>query len=248
MSTFDGAAFVAVHNGDVGPIGLVGSGEFTPATEAVDAALLEGRTPRVVFLPTAAAPDGAERTAYWVQLGCDHYRRLGVEAVPLMVLSRHDADDPDLAAEVEGAGLVYLSGGNPTFLATTLVGTRVAAAIRNAWLRGSAIAGCSAGAIALTESVPDIRNRRGDSVPGLGLVPGMSVIPHFDQIEQWMPGAIQWAIANTPPGVHLIGIDEDTAIVGGPGEWRVMGRGSAWVLETPGKPVDYGDGAVLSFT
>lgn len=229
-----------------GPIGLVGSGEFTAAMDAVDAALLEGRSPRVVFLPTAAAPEGEDRTAYWVRLGREHFRRLGVEAVPLMVLSRGDADDPDLAEQLAGAGLVYLSGGNPTFLAATIVGTRVGAAIRDTWLRGGAIAGCSAGAIALTESVPDIRNRRGESVPGLGLVPGMSVIPHFDRIEQWMPGAIQWAMNNTPRGVHLIGIDEETAILGGPSEWRVMGRGSAWVLETPGKPVGHGDGAVLS--
>jgi len=231
---------------EAGPIGLVGSGEFTPAMEAVDSALLQGRAPRVVFLPTAAAPEGSKRTAYWVDLGRAHYRRLGVESTPLMVLSRPDADRPELADQINGAGLIYLSGGNPPFLAATLTGTRVGAAIRDAWLRGSAVAGCSAGAIALTDSVPDIRNRHGEAIPGLGLVRGLSVIPHFDKIEQWMPGAINWAIDNTPSGVRLIGIDEDTAIVGGPGEWRVMGRGSAWVLATPGTPVPYGDGAVLA--
>ena len=42
-----------------------------------------------------------------------HYSRLGVEAVPLQVLDRAGADDPALAGQVAGAGLVYLSGGNP---------------------------------------------------------------------------------------------------------------------------------------
>jgi cyanophycinase-like exopeptidase len=227
-----------------GAIALVGSGEFTPATEAVDVTLLEGRPARVVFLPTAAAPEGAETLEHWVGLGTGHYRRLGVDAVPLMVLTREDADDPTLANQVGGAGLIYLSGGNPTYLARTVAGTRVGAAIRDAWEAGCAVAGCSAGAIALTETVPDIRRRGGESVPGLGLVAGLSVIPHFDQVERWMPGAIQWAMAATPAGVHLVGIDEDTAMVGGPVRWRVMGAGSAWLLDS-GTPVAHGDGTEL---
>jgi cyanophycinase-like exopeptidase len=231
-----------------GPIALVGSGEFTPATEDVDRTLLDGRTGRVVFLPTAAALEGEERIDYWVELGRAHYARLGVEATPLMVLNRRDADGAEIADSIAGAGLVYLSGGNPTYLAKTLVGTRVGAAINEVWMQGSAVAGCSAGAIALTDTVPDIRRRSGPPVPGLGLVPGVIVMPHFDQIERWMPGAIQWAVEATPPGVHLVGIDEDTAIVGGPLQWRVMGRANAWILTNMGEHTSYGSGEVLSLS
>lgn len=231
-----------------GPIALVGSGEFTPATEDVDRTLLDGLTGRVVFLPTAAALEGEERIAYWVELGRAHYARLGVEAIPLMVLERSDADRAELAEQIAGAGLVYLSGGNPTYLAKTLVGTRVGAAINEVWMQGGAVAGCSAGAIALTDTVPDIRRRSGPPVPGLGLVPGMIVMPHFDQIERWMPGAIQWAVEATPPGVHLVGIDEDTAIVGGPLQWRVMGRAHAWILTSMGEHTSYAAGEELSLS
>src|SRR5437870_4583989 len=108
-----------------GPIGLVGSGEFTPATEAIDLALLKGRPRKVAFLPTAAALEGPTTIKYWTQLGADHYRRLDIDASPLLVLNRDDANRADLAAELATAGLIYLSGGDPTFLATTLVGTRV---------------------------------------------------------------------------------------------------------------------------
>lgn len=230
-----------------GRVGLVGSSEFTPATEQVDEALLVGVPRRVVFLPTAAALEGAERIGYWVELGLSHYKRLGVDATPLMVLERSDAGSAELAAQVAGAGLVYLSGGDPTHLAATLVGSRVGGAILQAWHAGSSVAGCSAGAIALMESVPDIR-RRGDPVDGLALVPGMRVMPHFDQIEKWMPGAVRWAIDRTPPGVHLVGIDEDTAIVGGPRRWSVMGRGSAWVLQSSQDPLGFVDGEVLELS
>ena len=70
--------------------------------------------------------------------------------VVVPVVDRISADDPELAGLVAGAGLVYLSGGNPPFLASTLRGTRVWAAIEDAWRAGAALAGCSAGAMALT--------------------------------------------------------------------------------------------------
>ena len=242
------AADDRVRDGDharhAGPVALVGSGEFTTAAEDVDRALLQGREQKVVFLPTAAAPEGEERLAYWVDLGRTHYRRLGVPATPLLVLDRDDADRSELAEQVAGAGLVYLSGGDPTYLAQTLAGSRVGDAILAAWRGGAALAGCSAGAIALTDSVPDIRRGR-PTVPGLGVVRSLMVIPHFDRIERWAPGVVARAVEAIPDGVHLVGVDEDTAIVGGPAEWRVMGRLAAWVLRRGADPERYGDGQAL---
>jgi len=34
----------------------------------------------------------------------------------------------------------------------------------------------------------------------------------------------------SPKGVTLLGIDEETAVVGGPLEWEVYGRQSAWLF------------------
>jgi cyanophycinase len=133
------------HLDGLGLLALVGSGEFTREMAEVDLELLRGRPSRVVFLPTAAAPEGEERLRYWVDLGNSHYRRLGVEAVPLMVRRREDAQDEDLAAQVEGAGLVYLSGGDPSFLADTLRDSAVGAAIKRAWEAGAAVAAAPPG-------------------------------------------------------------------------------------------------------
>lgn len=217
-----------------GPVALVGSGEFTPAMQAVDAMLLEGRPRRVVYLPTAAAQEGRDRIDYWVGLGWDHYHALDAEPVPLLVLDRASADDPDLAAQVAGAGLVYLSGGSPAYLSATLAGSRVLDAITATWKAGAAVAGCSAGACALTAATfgsesPWTRQ------PGLALVPGMVVLPHFDAIEKWWPGVVERSLAALEPGELLVGIDENTALLGGPERFGVHGAGAVWVVGAGGR-------------
>ena len=141
-----------------GPLALVGSGEYLAVMAGVEGALIEGRPRRYVQIPTAAAPEGPDRLQYWLDLGAAQAERLGVQQVPVVVRDRDEAGSEDLAALIDGAGLVYLSGGNPQFLARTLRGTRVWAAIEAAWRSGAALAGCSAGAIALTDWVPAVRS------------------------------------------------------------------------------------------
>jgi cyanophycinase len=235
----------------VGPVALVGSGEFLAPMEPVDAALLRGRPRRAVVLPTAAAREGDARVSYWLELGRAHYQSMGVEPVLLDVRTRADADDEDRAAQVAGAGLVYLSGGDPHHLADTLRDTALWRAIVAAWHDGTALAGCSAGAMALTSGAPDNllpaggESKRGPEHPrvanGLGLVTGLTVIPHFDQMERWRPGALEWFAAWQPAGTTLVGIEETTALVAEGGRWQVYGEQAVWVLEA-GARARYGAG------
>lgn len=222
-----------------GPVALVGSGEYLPVMQEVERALLDGRPPRFVQLPTAAAPEGPASLDRWVTLGRAAADRLGVEAVPLLVRDRAGADDPDLAAAVAGAGLVYLSGGSPTHVASSLRGSRVWDACHAAWQGGAALAGCSAGAMALTSWVPDLRHPVREADPGLGVVPALRVIPHFDRFVGWMPDLVGRYLARSPAGVEVVGVDEDTALVWdlpfAPGCWQVLGRQSVWVLRTGGR-------------
>lgn len=226
-----------------GPFALVGSGEFLPVMEAVDRALLAGRPPRGVFLPTASALEGPERVGYWLRLGLEHFVRLGVEPVPLRVLDRDDAERPDLAAAVAGAGLIYLSGGSPGHLADTLRGSAVLEAIVSAHAAGSALAGCSAGAMALGAVADEVRSDR--PCPGLGLLPHLVVVPHFDRIEGWYPGVVEDRRRGLEGGRWLVGIDEETALVGGPSAWTVHGRGRVWVIGRDGSRMPYPSGAEL---
>lgn len=216
-----------------GPVALVGSGEYLPVMTTFEASLLAGRAPRYVQLPTASTLEGEESVASWVALGVEQAERLGVEAVPVVVRDRDDANSPELAALVAGAGLVYLSGGNPLHLAKTLRDTLVWQAIIAAWQAGAALAGCSAGAMALTAWVPDIRRAEEEIDPGLGVVPGVRVIPHFDRLMQWMPDLVDRYLAE--PGGTLLGIDEETAVVRDNGAWTVHGEQSVWVLTKEGR-------------
>src|SRR5258708_24712674 len=76
---------------------------------------------------------------------------LGLRVEELPVYTRSDAASADLAERATGAGLIYLTGGDPGLLAQTLRGTRVWAAMVAAWRAGAGLAGSSAGAMALCE-------------------------------------------------------------------------------------------------
>jgi cyanophycinase-like exopeptidase len=187
----------------------------------------------------------------WHKLGIAQAKRLGVQAVVVPVNTRADADDPSMAAQIAGAGLVYLSGGDPAYLATTLRDSAVWGAIVAAWCAGSALAGCSAGAIALTSWVPTLRRPgnaglrgpgkarlRGSGkggTDGLGLLPHLRVIPHFDTFAARVPDLVERFLAPYDPGVTVIGVDEETALVGGPQDWTVQGRQSVWRLTPDGR-------------
>lgn len=215
--------------GQPGPVALVGSGEYLPVMQDVEASLLAGRAPRYVQLATAAAPEGQRSLASWYELGRLAAERIGVEQVVVPVVDRVSADDEGLASLVEGAGLVYLSGGNPRFLADTLRGTAVWRAVEREWRSGAALAGCSAGAMALGGGVPDVRRPTSTLADGLGVLPRLSVIPHFDRFGSRVLGSL--AGHRVDGDVVRIGVDEATAIVGGPRTWQVVGRASAWVLD-----------------
>jgi len=214
---------------------LVGSGEYLPQMTALESSLITGRAPRYVQLATAAVPDGPEVVQRWHRLGRTQAERIGVEPVILAVNERRDADNPDLASQVAGAGLIYLSGGHPVYLADTLRDTLVWSAIVEAWHAGAALAGCSAGAMAMTSWVPSLRHPRGGGTTGLGLLGHLRVIPHFDAFSARMPDLLTRFVVPDVDDVTVIGIDEDTAIVGGPTTWTVHGERSAWRLTSAGR-------------
>lgn len=217
-----------------GRIALVGSGEYLPVMGEVEAWLLEGRPQRYVQLATAAAPEGDSSLKRWHDLGSASATRLGAEQVIIDVRKRADADDPAWVDKIKGAGLIYLSGGNPSYLARTLAGTRVWSAIEREWRAGASLAGCSAGAMALSGYVPDFRHPRNGGVDGLGVVPGVRVLPHFDRYTKWMPDFAMRPFVTE--GAQILGIDEDTAFLAEPSstpDWTfsVRGRQSVWRIE-----------------
>ena len=105
-----------------------------------------------------------------------------------------------------------------------LAGSAVGQALVDAHDRGAVLAGCSAGAMVLAGHAFDFRVRRALAAAlavGLGFVAGASVIPHYDA---W-PEPLSALIAlQAPRGSLVLGIDEETAVVGRDGSWQVHGR------------------------
>lgn len=222
-----------------GPLALVGSGEYTEAMLPVERNLIDGRPARYVQIPAAASAEGPARLQYWVDLGRTQAARLGVEAVPLVVTNREEAEHPAFVDKVEGAGLIYLSGGSPALLARLLRDTALWRAIVSAWEAGAALAGCSAGAMAFADHVPNLREPASGGEVGLGLLPHIRVVPHFDRMTGWVPDLLSQPFFQAPGGISIVGIDEETALIGGPRDFTVHGRQSVWLL---------GDGKGQEFT
>jgi cyanophycinase len=205
-------------------LALVGSGEYLAPIEPLDRELIRrlGKPARVVCLPTAAGAEGAERIHYWMQLGVDHFTRLGVPVEAVPVTDRASADDPFLAERIAGANFVYLSGGKPDYLYKTLNGSRAWAAIQSVLDQGGLLAGCSAGAMILGEKIFAFPGTR----PGFNFLPGVLIIPHFEEFSTAMLHTVR---LTTDARLTFLGIEGNTALVKLNGAYEVLGTGGVTV-------------------
>jgi cyanophycinase len=219
-----------------GLIALVGSGEYLPVMNDVDRHLLasvntNGRAPRVVCLPTAAGQEGNESVNRWLDMGVEHFEALGTQVIPARIIDRISADDPQWESAMENADLIYFSGGNPMYLYETMQGSRAWEAAQKAWERGAVYAGCSAGAMILAQKVPNFRAAGLTSLEAFGIVPAAFVIPHFDRMRGLWSAYLFGVRRQLKKGQFILGVDEDTALVGKlGGTWQVMGRSQAHII------------------
>lgn len=217
-----------------GLIALVGSGEYLPVMEDVDRYLLDalnlnGREPRVVCLPTAAGKEGDQSVNRWSTMGVEHFKKLGAHVTALKIIDRRAADDPQYESILENADLIYFSGGDPGYLYETMKETCAWNAAQRAWERGAIYAGCSAGAMILGHRMPSFR--LAGTQQGFGIVPAEFIMPHFDAIPAiWKPMILALQ-KQLKAGQRMIGVDEDTALIGTlNGDWKVMGKSSVQVF------------------
>jgi cyanophycinase-like exopeptidase len=61
---------------------------------------------------------------------------------------------------------------------------------------------------------------------GLGLMPNVIILPHYDAIPETLVAPVVLA---APAGAIVVGIDEETALVGRDGTWQAQGRGRVTV-------------------
>ncbi len=211
-----------------GYIALLGSGEYLPVMDEVDKFLLANcgakhRKPKVVCLPTAAGQEGEASVKRWMKMGVDHFTRLGADVQAVPVTDKESASMQNHAALVEEADFVYFSGGNPLYLYETMKDSLVWESAMKVFERGGVYAGCSAGAMILGKEMPNFRALGLNSAPAFGYVPAV-IIPHFDATPMFFKPIISAARMRLKENDLMIGIDENTAMVGKNREWIVMGK------------------------
>jgi cyanophycinase len=147
------------------------------------------------------------------------------------------------------ASVIFFSGGNPWYLASILTGTPLWARLSDRLFDGLAYAGCSAGVACLTEMTFDSATQDFEQVlrPGLGYIRNALFAPHWDIVDSWIPGARAYITAQAPPEGVLVGLDEDTAMVGDGNAWSVHGRqgvhvyrAGSWTDHATGESFDLG--------
>jgi cyanophycinase len=164
---------------------------------------------------------------------------LGVtDLVELYVDDRAQAHDAEKLALLDGAAGVFFSGGDQLRISSQIGDTPIEARIREIWRSGGVLAGTSAGASVMSDTMM-VRgasaetHRIGDlrMAPGLGIIRDAIIDQHF--AERGRIGRLLGAVAQSPR-VLGIGIDEDTAIILEADDFRVIGSGAVYVVDAEG--------------
>ena len=154
----------------------------------------------------------------------------------LRPLTREEANQPTLAAELDGVTGIFLTGGNQLRLSSVIGGTALGRAITERHRQGAIIAGTSAGASAISTHMVAFgtggttpKQRMTQMSAGLGLLTGVIIDQHFEQRNRI--GRLLALIAQSPALMGM-GVDEDTAALVSPGGvMEVIGSGSVILLD-----------------
>lgn len=216
-----------------GVLGILGGNEMRADCLPFDRALIAAAgNPGVVnVVPTATVPNGSPAHAL---ANARRYfgRRLGLSVHEVSLHRRSDASNDEVVDTLRRSPLTYLLGGDPGYLLDTLLDSPAWDAIRQALRDGKALAGSSAGAMVVCESLllrsrnpsPSARHAR----DALQLMPGVVLIPHLHRFSAgWLTSARREA-----RGRDIVGLDESTGMiyaggwsVHGPGEVKLWRRG-----------------------
>jgi cyanophycinase len=191
--------------------------------------------PGGLLLVTAAAEDPAAAARDYQEA----FGALGVRMDVLDIRDREGACRPENVEKLRRCAAVFLSGGDQVRMTSQLGGTPVLDALRDCHARGVLVAGTSAGAAVMPETMlvaggPDDQSLQADEIdmaPGFGLLDGAIVCVHF--AERGRMGLLVAAVARNPDRIGL-GIDEDTAVSHADGMVEVIGSRSVYVLDAHG--------------
>ncbi|HEX6719721.1 MAG TPA: cyanophycinase [Pyrinomonadaceae bacterium] len=166
------------------------------------------------------------------------FRSLGVKHLyNLEIAERSEATRESKVRILDDATAVFFTGGDQIKITSQIGDTPVFKRIREIYDEGGVIAGTSAGAAAMCETMlveggDENSHVIGGSMrmaPGLGLISGVIIDQHF--MERGRFGRLVGAVAQNPKNLG-IGIDEQTAIViERENGFYVLGSGGVYVID-----------------
>ncbi|HYJ83864.1 MAG TPA: cyanophycinase [Allosphingosinicella sp.] len=157
------------------------------------------------------------------------------ELVELYVEERSQAGDREKLSVLDDAAGIFFSGGDQLRITSQIGDTGIEAKVRALYERGGVVAGTSAGASVMSETMlikgtSKVTHRIGDlhMAPGMGLMRDVIIDQHF--AERGRFGRLIGAIAHNPRILGL-GLDEDTAAVVEGDCFKVIGSGAVYVVD-----------------
>ena len=165
------------------------------------------------------------------------FGELGVKSIEVFdIRSRDEAYAEGAVDKVRHAAVVFFTGGDQLRITSQVGDSPVFRCLQELYAKGATIAGTSAGAAAMSETMliggaADQSNRVTTlgMAPGLGLMHDVVFDSHF--AERGRFGRLLGAVAQNPRNLG-IGIDEDTAIIVERDEsFRVLGSGAVYVFD-----------------
>lgn len=208
----------------LGAICLQGGDEFAPGCRDMDGALLDraGGGP-VVVTALAGAPGRETRIAD--DNGVRYFRALGADA---SAAPDARSDEAAAVAAIDRAALLFLPGGSPARLLETISRPALRAALDRLLHRDGVLVGSSAGAMVLA-ALTLLPERGGVPAvaPGLGLVPGTVVLPHYR-------GDGRWLAAVADRDVLALGLPEHAGLLVDAGRWSPVGEAPPVLISAEG--------------
>ena len=217
-----------------GPLFIIGGGEDKdPDGERVILCEVARRAPGTKIVIATCATDEPDETferyrAAFHDLDVKHIVHLHIDR-------REDADDPAKLKLLDRAAGLFFTGGDQLRITARLGRTKVESKIRELRSKGGVIAGTSAGASVMSETMlvggdseRTLRLGRLEMAPGLGFVSGVLIDQHF--AERGRFGRMAGAVAHNPRMLGL-GVDENTAAMMENDHFTVIGCGAVYVLD-----------------
>jgi cyanophycinase len=215
-----------------GPLIIIGGGEDREGERVILREVARYLNGGKLVLATVAShqPEG------YFEVYQKAFADLGIEdLVELYVQDRAETLDPEKLRLFDSAAGVFFSGGDQLRISSQIGDTPIEQRVREIHERGGVIAGTSAGASMMSETML-VKGTSGEShkigdlhmAPGLGLVRNVIIDQHF--AERGRFGRLFGAVAHNPRELG-IGIDEDTALVLQDSHFKVVGSGCVYVAD-----------------